>query len=60
MKKKYIIPSVEIIQVEFQNIICTSGEFERLDNNVSVDPSDTEGNFGDDNTINARQLFWDD
>ena len=52
MKKTYITPDMDVIAMKMRQIVCTSGEFNNDGSgNITVDPSDSEGDFGDDNTI---------
>ena len=51
MKKTYIIPDMDVIVMKMQQIVCMSGEFNRDGDDITVDPSDGYGDFGDDDTI---------
>lgn len=59
MKKTYIQPTLHVVNIKEQQMICGSitGNGDNL--NVTIDSGD-EGSF-DDNTINSRRgSFWDD
>ena len=57
MKSKYAKPLTMVRSLENEGMICSS----IIDNNGTINTNlDGEGNFGDDNTVNAKSLFiWD-
>lgn len=61
MKKKYIIPNAKVVFIRNIQMMCTSGEFAKSGSNLNVTLGNTEGDFGDENTINSRDYnFWTD
>ena len=55
MKKQYIAPNVQMVKTRLHTMICASGD------TLNVTLGGSEGNFGDDNTINSRSgSLWDD
>lgn len=42
---------MDVIVMKMQQIVCMSGEFNRDGDDITVDPSDGYGDFGDDDTI---------
>lgn len=60
MKKQYSAPTITTAFIGTQQMIC--GSITETESGLSVTLDNSEGSFGDDNTINSRRGggFWDD
>lgn len=52
MRKVYIAPAVQVVRMEMHQMICDS--IQQNGDNLNATIGGDEGDFGDDNTINAR------